>query len=68
VRGPGDQRIVAVSDLGTHLEALTLASVAVLTAEGIYGPVIGDASARGSELLAMAMEMELDVAVWRSSL
>jgi hypothetical protein len=67
VRGPSDQRIVGVSDLGTHLEALTLASVAVLAAEGIYGPVIGDASAHGSELLAMAMEMELEVAVWRSS-
>jgi hypothetical protein len=68
VRGPGGERIVGISDLGTHLEALTLASVSLLTAGGIYGPTIGDASERGAELLAKAMEMELDVAVWRSSL
>jgi hypothetical protein len=68
VRGPGGERIVGVSDLGTHLEALTLASVALLTAGGTYGPTIGDASERGAKLLAKAMEMELDVAVWRSSL
>ena len=68
VRGPGGERIVGVSDLGTHLEALTLASVALLTAGGTYGPSIGDASERGGELLEKAMEMELDVAVWRSSL
>jgi len=68
VRGPGGERIVGVSDLGTHLEALTLASVALLTAGGTYGPSIGDASEHGAELLERAMEMELDVAVWSSSL
>jgi hypothetical protein len=68
VRGPGAERIVGVSDLGSHLEALTLASVAILTAGGTYGPAIGDASGHGRELLSAAMEMELDVAVWRSSL
>jgi hypothetical protein len=67
VRGPGGERIVGVSDHGAHLEALTLATVALLTADGVYGPTIGEASARGREVLAKAMEMELDVAVWRSS-
>jgi len=67
VNGPGGERIVGISDLGSHLEALTLASVALLTAEGFYSAAIDDASRHGSEVLAQAMEMELDVAVWRSS-
>jgi hypothetical protein len=66
VQGPGGERIVGVSDHGAHLEALTLAAVGLLTAEGIYGPRITDASEHSPELLSKVMEMELDVAVWRS--
>jgi hypothetical protein len=67
VQGPGGQRIVGVSDHGGHLEAITLAAVTFLAATGTYGPMICDASDRGREVLAKAMDMELDVAVWRSS-
>ncbi|MEN8237753.1 MAG: hypothetical protein ABFR53_00995 [Actinomycetota bacterium] len=67
VQGPDGDRIVGVSDHGAHLEALTLAAVALLTAEGTYDSTIGEASVRGREVLARAMDMELDVAVWRSS-
>ena len=68
VRGPIGERIVGVSDHGAHLEALTLAAVALLTAAGIFRPAISDAAEHGSEVLEMAMNLELDVAVWRSSL
>ncbi len=67
VTGAHGERIVGVSDHGAHLEALTLSAVALLAAEGVYEPVIGEASANGDELLAKAMFLELDVAVWRSS-
>ena len=67
VHGPGGERIVGVSDHGAHLEALTLAAVTLLAASGTYGSRIGDASQHGREVLSKAMEMELDVAVWRSS-
>lgn len=67
VRGPGGERTVGVSDHGAHLEALTLAAVSLLTAGGIYDSVIGDASVRSRDVLTKAMEMELDIAVWRSS-
>lgn len=67
VLGTEGERIVGVSDHGAHLEALALAAVALLTAEGVYDPTIGNASRRGRELLARAMELELDIAVWRSS-
>jgi hypothetical protein len=67
IDGPGGERIVAVSDLGAHLEAITLAAVTVLAGSGTYGPMIGDASEHGSDVLTKAMEMELDIAVWRSS-
>lgn len=67
VRGPSGERIIGVSDHGAHLEAITLASVTLLAARGAYDSRIGEASAKGSEVLAKAMEMELDVAVWRSS-
>jgi hypothetical protein len=68
VQGPGSERIVGVSDQGAHLEAITLAAVTLLAASGTYDPIIGDALAHGREVLAKAMEMELDVAVWHSSL
>jgi hypothetical protein len=67
VRGAAGERIVGVSDLGTHLEAITLAAVSVLAAEGAYDATIGDASVRGGEVLNKAMDMELDIAVWHSS-
>lgn len=67
LRGPGGERIVGVSDLGAHLEALTLSAVAVLTAERAYPEMICDASVCGERVLSKTMEMELDVAVWRSS-
>jgi hypothetical protein len=67
VHGPGGERMVGVSDHGAHLEALTLAAVTLLAAHGTYGSTIGDASERGCDVLTKTMEMELDVAVWRSS-
>ena len=67
VEGPRGDRIVGVSDHGAHLEAVTLAAVAVLCAEGTYEPVIADASVCGPEILTSVMNMELDIAVWHSS-
>jgi len=67
VTGPSGERIVGVSDHGPHLEALTLAAVALVAAGGTYDSTICDASHHGRTVFARLMEMELDVAVWRSS-
>ena len=66
--GPQGERIVGVSDHAGHLEAITLAAVTMLAADGGYDAMIQDASSQGREVLTRAMDMELDVAVWRSSL
>ncbi len=65
--GPHDERIVGVSDHAGHLEAITLAAVTMLAADGGYDANIQDASSQGREVLRRAMDMELDIAVWHSS-
>ena len=66
-RGTAGERIVGVSDHAGHLEAITLAAVTMLAAVGVYDAQIQDAVSRSQHLLNRAMDMELDVAVWRST-
>ncbi len=66
-RGPQGERVVGVADHAAHLEALTLAAVALVAADHGYDELIQDASTRSSMVLAKAMGLELDIAVWRSA-
>ncbi len=67
VSGPGGDRIIGVADHAAHLEAMTLASAALIATDGAYGPGIQEASEPGRLLMNKAMELELEVAVWRST-
>ncbi len=64
--GVGD-RVVGVADHAAHLEALTLAATALIAAEGAYEPGIQGAVTEGAKLIAKALDLELEVAVWRAS-
>ncbi len=66
VDGPSGQRIVGVADLGSHLEALTLASVAFAAAAGSFDPGIQSTAAERKAILSEARNLELDIAVWRA--
>ncbi len=68
IEGDGERRIVGVSDHAAHLEGLVLAATAWIAGEGAY-PSTGaqPAANAGAELLDRLMNMELDVAAWRSS-
>ncbi len=65
--GPQGDRVIGVADHAAHLEALTLAAVTLVAAENGYEARIQDAAVRGEQVLAKAMDLELDVAVWRFS-
>ncbi|MCL1597564.1 MAG: hypothetical protein M3094_00140, partial [Actinomycetia bacterium] len=64
--GRGGDRIVGVADLASHLEAITLAAVALTAFDGAYETRIQDAAHHADLVLARAMSLELDIAVWRS--
>ncbi len=65
--GRGGERIVGVADLASHLEAITLAAVTLAAVDGAYEALIQDAAEHAEVVLARAMSLELDIAVWRSS-
>lgn len=67
VEGRAGQRVVGVADQGAHLEALTLASVAFVAAAGSFDPGIQKPVKALTEILTEARDLELEVAVWRSS-
>lgn len=67
VEGDAGRRIVGVADHSAYIEAITLAAVGLLAAEGAYGPRIQNTAQHPAQLLAKVTELELEVAVWRST-
>lgn len=67
IEGPSGRRIVGVADHAAYIEAITLASVALLAAEGVYDRRSQYAASNPEQLLNKVNELELEVAVWRSS-
>lgn len=67
VEGPSGRRVVGVSDLGTHLEALTLVAVSLAAARDSFPTGIQRAGHASAVILEEARGLELDVAVWRST-
>lgn len=67
VEGDSGTRIVGVSDLGEHLEALTLVAVAFVAASGLFEPAIQSSADALAAILEETRTLELDVAVWRST-
>lgn len=67
VEGSDGQRVVGVADHGAHLEALTLAAVGIVAAAGFFETGIQPPQLGLAEILAEARNLELDVAVWRST-
>jgi len=68
VTGGGGDRVIGVADHAAHLEALTLAATALIAADGVYEPRVQQATNQGERLMAKALQLELEVAVWRSAL
>lgn len=66
IDGPTGQRTVGVADLGSHLEAVTLAAVTFVAATGAFDPGIQSTAASREAILNEALNLEMDVAVWRS--
>jgi hypothetical protein len=67
VDGPSGQRIVGVADHGAHLEALTLVAVGIVAADGSFDSGIQTTAVALPAILAELRNLELDVAVWRST-
>jgi hypothetical protein len=67
VEGEQGRRVVGVADLGAHIEALTLAAVGFVAANGSFAPGIQEPSNSLPQILAEARNLELEVAVWRSN-
>jgi hypothetical protein len=67
VEGEEGQRVVGVADQGAHIEALTLAAVGFVAAEGSFSTGIQQPLSALAEILTEARNLELEVAVWRSS-
>lgn len=67
VEGGSGKRIVGVADHGSHLEALTLVSVGFVAASGAFGSGIQSSQNALPAILEEARNLELDVAVWRST-
>lgn len=67
VESPDGRRVVGVADNGAHLEALTLAAVGIVAAAGFFEAGIQPPRLGLPEILSEARNLELDVAVWRSS-
>lgn|GEM_PF-1634252 len=67
IEGPGGRRIVGVSDHAAYLEAMVLAAVGLVAAEGTLEPAIASGTTRAEQVLNKLAELELEVAVWRST-
>lgn len=67
VDGASGRRIVGVADHSAYIEAITLAAVGLLAAEGMHEARIQDAATHAGQLLDKVTELELEVAVWRST-
>jgi hypothetical protein len=67
VDGEEGQRIVGVADQGAHIEALTLAAVGIVAADGLFNTGIQQPRTALAEVLTEARNLELEVAVWRSN-
>lgn len=67
VNGPSGRRIVGVSDHGAYIEAITLAGTAIVAASGHFEAGSSAASVASEHLLNTFADMELEIAVWRSS-
>jgi hypothetical protein len=67
VEGPAGQRIVGVADVGAHLEALTLVAVGIVAAGGSFNSGIQTTAAAHTAILAELRNLELDIAIWRST-
>jgi hypothetical protein len=66
VEGEEGQRVVGVADQGAHIEALTLAAVGFVAANGSFNTGIQQPLTALAEILTEARNLELEVAVWRS--
>jgi hypothetical protein len=67
VEGEEGQRVVGVADQGAHIEALTLAAVGIVAADGLFNTGIQQPRTALAEVLTEARNLELEVAVWRSN-
>ncbi|MCZ7534339.1 MAG: hypothetical protein M5U23_13255 [Acidimicrobiia bacterium] len=67
VEGPAGRRIVGVADHAGYIEAITLAAVSLLAGEGAYDSRSQAAASNPEQLLNKLGDLELEVAVWRSS-
>lgn len=67
VTGPQGDRVIGAADHAAHLEALVLAASAFATLEAPLGDRTHSASELGERLMNKLRMVELDFAVWRSS-
>jgi hypothetical protein len=67
VSGPSGRRILGVADHGAYIEAITLAGTAIVAGSGHYEAGSSPASAAPEHLLNTFVDMELEMAVWRSN-
>ena len=67
VEGPSGNRVIGVADHAAHLEALVLAATVLTVADGGLEPAVQPASGIGERLMNSLRRVELDFAVWRSS-
>lgn len=67
VEGPDGKRVVGVADVGAHLEALTLVAVGLVAADGSFESGIQTSAAAHTAILAELRNLELDIAIWRST-
>ncbi|MGI9641890.1 MAG: hypothetical protein ACR2N9_03820 [Acidimicrobiia bacterium] len=67
VTGPESDRVIGAADHAAHLEALVLASAAFATISSPPENRVGSAASLGEQLMNSLTKVELDLAVWRSS-
>ena len=67
LEGVPGRRIIGVADHAAHLEAIVVAGVALVAAQGQYPTGYRMASEAGQQLMDKLIYLELDLAVWRSS-
>ncbi len=67
VEGPEGRRVVGVADVGAHLEALTLVAVGFVAAGGSFDSGIQRTAPAHTAILAELRNLELDIAIWRST-
>lgn len=67
VEGESGDRVIGVADHASHLEAVVLASTVLIAASGAYDDGVRPASVAGEHLMNKLRDVELDFAVWRSS-